>query len=421
MLTNAPRGTKDILPDTVGEWTYVEQKIRELCDRYGYQEIRTPMFEHTELFHRGIGEGTDVVDKEMYTFTDRGQRSITLRPENTASAVRAYLQNKLYGENSLTKLFYIGSMFRYDRPQAGRMREFHQFGIEALGEENPAVDAEVIMLAMDFLTSLGLKDLKLSLNSVGCPKCRPIYRKVLQDYFRDKLDTLCDDCKDRFERSPLRILDCKTDADKPFMPAAPKITDCLCDECKDHFHKVQDYLTQAGVEFELDPRLVRGLDYYTKTAFEIKYAPLGAQSAIAGGGRYDGLIEEIGGKPTPAVGFASGLERVLLALEKQELLPEMTKTADAFVVALGESASGPAFKLLTKLRQAGLKANMDYAGRSMKAQMKQANKAKARFALIIGEDEVKESCVMLKDMEKSEQQKVSFDTIIEKLCAEVKG
>lgn len=421
MLTNAPRGTKDILPDTVGEWTYVEQKIRELCDRYGYQEIRTPMFEHTELFHRGIGEGTDVVDKEMYTFMDRGQRSITLRPENTASAVRAYLQNKLYGENSLTKLFYIGSMFRYDRPQAGRMREFHQFGIEALGEENPAVDAEVIMLAMDFLTSLGLKDLKLSLNSVGCPKCRPIYRKVLQDYFRDKLDTLCDDCKDRFERSPLRILDCKTDADKPFMPAAPKITDCLCDECKDHFHKVQEYLTQAGVEFELDPRLVRGLDYYTKTAFEIKYAPLGAQSAIAGGGRYDGLIEEIGGKPTPAVGFASGLERVLLALEKQELLPEMTKTADAFVVALGESASGPAFKLLTKLRQAGLKANMDYAGRSMKAQMKQANKAKARFALIIGEDEVKESCVMLKDMEKSEQQKVSFDTIIEKLCAEVKG
>lgn len=421
MLTNAPRGTKDILPDTVGEWTYVEQKIRELCDRYGYQEIRTPMFEHTELFHRGIGEGTDVVDKEMYTFTDRGQRSITLRPENTASAVRAYLQNKLYGENSLTKLFYIGSMFRYDRPQAGRMREFHQFGIEALGEENPAVDAEVIMLAMDFLTSLGLKDLKLSLNSVGCPKCRPIYRKVLQDYFRDKLDTLCDDCKDRFERSPLRILDCKTDADKPFMPAAPKITDCLCDECKDHFHKVQEYLTQAGVEFELDPRLVRGLDYYTKTAFEIKYAPLGAQSAIAGGGRYDGLIEEIGGKPTPAVGFASGLERVLLALEKQELLPEMTKTADAFVVALGESASGPAFKLLTKLRQAGLKANMDYAGRSMKAQMKQANKAKARFALIIGEDEVKESCVMLKDMKKSEQQKVSFDTIIEKLCAEVKG
>ncbi|BAL82659.1 putative histidyl-tRNA synthetase [Selenomonas ruminantium subsp. lactilytica TAM6421] len=421
MLTNAPRGTKDILPDTVGQWTYVEEKIRDLCARYGYKEIRTPMFEHTELFHRGIGEGTDVVDKEMYTFTDRGDRSITLRPENTASAVRAYLQNKLYGDNSLTKLFYIGSMFRYDRPQAGRMREFHQFGVEALGESNPAVDAEIIMLAMDLLGGLGLKDLKLSLNSVGCPKCRPVYRKVLQDYFRDKLDDLCEDCQDRFERSPLRILDCKADADKPYMADAPKITDCLCEECQEHFHKVQHFLRSAGVEFELDARLVRGLDYYTKTAFEIKYPPLGAQSAVAGGGRYDGLIEEIGGNPTPAVGFATGLERVLLALEKQNLLPEMDTKTDAFVVALGEEAQGAAFKLLTQLRQAGLKASMDYAGRSMKAQMKQANKANARFALIIGEDEVKEACVQLKDMEKSEQQKVSFDNIIEKLCAEVKG
>ena len=420
MLTNAPRGTKDILPDTVGQWTYVEEKIRDLCARYGYKEIRTPMFEHTELFHRGIGEGTDVVDKEMYTFTDRGDRSITLRPENTASAVRAYLQNKLYGDSSLTKLFYIGSMFRYDRPQAGRMREFHQFGVEALGESNPAVDAEIIMLAMDLLGGLGLKDLKLSLNSVGCPKCRPVYRKVLQDFFRDKLEDLCDDCKDRFERSPLRILDCKADADKPYVADAPKITDCLCEECQEHFHKVQHFLTEAGVEFELDARLVRGLDYYTKTAFEIKYPPLGAQSAVAGGGRYDGLIEEIGGNPTPAVGFATGLERVLLALEKQNLLPEMDTQTDAFVVALGEEAQGAAFKLLTKLRQAGLKAGMDYAGRSMKAQMKQANKANARFALIIGEDEVKEACVQLKDMAKSEQEKVSFDNIVDVL-SEVKG
>lgn len=421
MLTNAPRGTKDILPDTVGEWTYVESKIRELCARYGFEEIRTPVFEHTELFHRGIGEGTDVVDKEMYTFKDRGDRSITLRPENTASAVRAYLQNKLYGDSSLVKLFYIGSMFRYDRPQAGRMREFHQFGVEALGEENPMIDAEVILTAIDFLKSLGLQDLRLSLNSVGCPHCRPKYREVLQDYFRDKLDDLCEDCKERFERSPLRILDCKTDADKSYMADAPKITDCLCGECQEHFQKVQQYLSDAGIAFTLDPRLVRGLDYYTKTAFEIQYAPLGAQSAIAGGGRYDGLIEEIGGKPTPAVGFATGLERVLLALEKQNLLPEQKKHTDAYVVALGEAAQAPAFKLLTQLRHAGLKAGMDYAGRSMKAQMKQANKANARFALIIGEDEIKESCVMLKDMEKSEQQKVSFDTIIEKLCAEVKG
>ena len=336
------------------------------------------------------------------------------------AAVRAYLQNKLYGDSSLVKLFYIGSMFRYDRPQAGRMREFHQFGVEALGESNPAVDAEIIMLAMDLLGGLGLKDLKLSLNSVGCPKCRPVYRKVLQDFFRDKLEDLCDDCKDRFERSPLRILDCKADADKPYMADAPKITDCLCEECQDHFHKVQHFLMEAGVEFELDARLVRGLDYYTKTAFEIKYPPLGAQSAVAGGGRYDGLIEEIGGNPTPAVGFATGLERVLLALEKQNLLPEMDTQTDAFVVALGDEAQGAAFKLLTKLRQAGLKASMDYAGRSMKAQMKQANKANARFALIIGEDEVKEACVQLKDMAKSEQEKVSFDNIVDVL-SEVKG
>ena len=415
MLTNAPRGTKDILPDSVGSWNYVEQKIRDICARFGYEEIRTPMFEHTELFHRGIGEGTDVVDKEMYTFEDRGGRSITLRPENTASAVRAYLQNKLYGDGALTKLFYIGSMFRYDRPQAGRMREFHQFGVEALGEANPAVDAEIILLAMEFLKSLGLKDLKLSLNSVGCPSCRPAYRKALQDYFRPHLEELCGDCKERFERSPLRILDCKADADKKFMTGAPNITDCLCDECREHFEKVQSFLRDAGVDFELDPRLVRGLDYYTKTAFEIKYAPLGAQSAVAGGGRYDGLIAEMGGNPTPAVGFATGLERVMLALEKQGLLPEQEKKADAFVVALGAEAQSAGFKLLQKLREAGLKALMDYAGRSMKAQMKQAGKAGARFALILGEDEIKENAVMLKDMEKSEQQKVSLDEVIDQI------
>ena len=412
MLTKAPRGTHDILPGEAHAWNYVEGTIRDLCRRYGYEELRTPMFEHTELFHRGIGEGTDVVDKEMYTFEDRGGRSITLRPENTASAVRAYLENKLYGDQSLVKLFYIGSMFRYDRPQAGRMREFHQFGIEALGEENPAVDAEVILVAIDFLQSLGLRDLSLSLNSVGCPKCRPAYRKALQDYFRPHLDELCDDCKSRFDRAPLRILDCKVDADKPFMAGAPNITDCLCDECKEHFAKVQAYLTEAGVSFTLDPRLVRGLDYYTKTAFEINYAPLGAQSAVAGGGRYDGLIEEIGGKPTPAVGFATGLERVLLALKQQNLLPAAEETTDAFIVALGDAAKAPAFRLLTTCRRAGLTANMDYAGRSMKAQMKQANKHHARYALILGEDEVANGIVQLKDMEKSEQQSIKMEDVV---------
>ena len=415
MLTNAPRGTKDILPDTVGDWLYVEDNIRSLCRRFGYQEIRTPMFEHTELFQRGIGEGTDVVDKEMYTFTDRGDRSITLRPENTASAVRAYLQNKLYAENALTKLFYIGSMFRYDRPQAGRMREFHQFGVEAIGESNPAVDAEIILLAMKLLQGLGLNDLELYINSVGCPTCRAKYRTMLQDFFRDKLDDLCEDCRSRFDRAPMRILDCKKDAEKPYMKDAPKITDCLCDECSDHFQKLQKHLTKAGVKFELDPRLVRGLDYYTKTAFEVKYPPLGAQSAVAGGGRYDGLIEEMGGNPTPAVGFATGLERVLLALEKQGLLPDKNRSVDVYVVALGEAAQEEAFKLVMDLRDAGFSAAVDYAGRSMKAQMKQANKLGAKFAAIMGDDELSEGVVMLRDMAGSEQEKVPVNKLISKL------
>lgn len=417
MLTNAPRGTKDILPNTVGDWNYVEGEIRELCRRFGYSEIRTPIFEHTELFQRGIGEGTDVVDKEMYTFTDRGERSITLRPENTASAVRAYLQNKLYAQSNLVKLFYIGSMFRYDRPQAGRMREFHQFGVEALGEANPAVDAEVILLAMNLLEGLGLKDLELSINSVGCPKCRSKYRTMLQDFFRDKLEDLCEDCRSRFERSPLRILDCKKDSDKPYMADAPKITDCLCEECAEHFAKLKELLTSAGISFTHDPRLVRGLDYYTKTAFEIKYPPLGAQSAVAGGGRYDGLIEEMGGNPTPAVGFATGLERLLLALESQNLLPEKNRSVDAYVVALGETAQAEGFKLLNSLRQQGLSAAMDFAGRSMKAQMKQANKLGAKYSVILGEDEISEGVVMLRSMEDSSQAKVPMNQVAEKIKA----
>lgn len=417
MLTNAPRGTKDILPDTVGDWNYVEGEIRELCRRFGYSEIRTPIFEHTELFQRGIGEGTDVVDKEMYTFTDRGERSITLRPENTASAVRAYLQNKLYAQSNLVKLFYIGSMFRYDRPQAGRMREFHQFGVEALGEANPAVDAEVILLAMNLLEGLGLKDLELSINSVGCPKCRSKYRTMLQDFFRDKLEDLCEDCRSRFERSPLRILDCKKDSDKPYMADAPNITDCLCEECAEHFAKLKELLTSAGISFTHDSRLVRGLDYYTKTAFEIKYPPLGAQSAVAGGGRYDGLIEEMGGNPTPAVGFATGLERLLLALESQNLLPEKNRSVDAYVVALGETAQAEGFKLLNSLRQQGLSAAMDFAGRSMKAQMKQANKLGAKYSVILGEDEIAEGVVMLRSMEDSSQAKVPMNQVAEKIKA----
>ena len=421
MLINGPRGTKDILPDTVAQWTHVEKVIRELCARYGYHEIRTPIFEHTELFLRGIGETTDVVEKEMYTFTDRGERSLTLRPENTASVVRSYLQNKLYAADALVKLFYIGSMFRYDRPQAGRYREFHQFGVEALGEASSAVDAEIIVLAVEFLRALGLQELKLHLNSVGCPKCRPVYREKLQEFFRPHLEELCTDCRSRFERNPLRLLDCKNEHCHALAEGAPRITDCLCDECRTHFAEVQSYLTAAGIPFELDANLVRGLDYYTKTAFEVKYTPLGAQSAVAGGGRYDGLVEEVGGPPTPGIGFAVGLERVLLALEKQGLLPENQEAVDVFVVALGEAAQIPAFKLLHELRAAKLSAAMDFAGRSMKAQMKQANKKNARFVAILGEDEVKEASALLKDMKTSEQKKLALKDFVPALCVEVKN
>ncbi|MBR2732946.1 MAG: histidine--tRNA ligase [Selenomonadaceae bacterium] len=415
MLTNAPRGTKDILPEQVRNWLRLENKIRELCALYGYEEIRTPTFEHTELFSRGIGEGTDVVEKEMYTFTDRGDRSITLRPENTASVVRAWLQNKLYANAGLTKLFYIGSMFRYDRPQAGRLREFHQFGVEALGEKNPAVDAEIILLAWEFLRSLGLTELSLKINTVGCPECRPIYRRKLTEYFTENADDLCADCRRRLEKNPLRILDCKVDRNKDFMEDAPRIETCLCDDCREHFNALKKFLTAAGVEFTVDSRLVRGLDYYTKTAFEIQYAPLGAQSAVAGGGRYDGLIRELGGDDTPAVGFAAGLERILLALELQGLLPAQTKKIAAFVVASGSAAEVYAFKLLTDLRRQNISAAMDFAKKSMKSQMKSAAKSGAKFALIVGDDEVASSTVTIKNLETAAQEQVPIAQVAEKI------
>lgn len=420
MLIQAPRGTKDILPQQIGQWQYVEGKIREICRRYGFQEIRTPMFEHTELFQRGIGDTTDVVEKEMYTFSDRGGRSLTLRPENTASAVRSYLEHKLYADQPLTKLFYIGSMFRFDRPQKGRYREFHQFGVEALGEGSPAVDAEIILLAVRFLESLGLKDLVLSINSVGDAHCRPLYRQKLQDFFRDKLAHFCTDCRSRFDRNPLRILDCKNEGCQEHLAGAPAITDCLCDDCQAHFSQVQEYLQAANIKFQIDPRLVRGLDYYTRTAFEIKYAPLGAQSAVAGGGRYDGLIAEVGGAPTPAVGFAVGLERVMVALETQNLYEPAPAGADAFLVAAGDAARAKAFPLLIQMRDAGLRAEMDYAGRSMKSQMKMANKSQARFAVILGDDELAGNFATLRDMASSEQQQVPMVELINKLCAGVK-
>ena len=407
----ALRGTQDILPADAYKWNYVEGVIRDLCRRYGYGEIRTPMLEATELFLRGIGDTTDVVTKEMYTFTDRGGRSITLRPENTASAVRAYLEHKLYGEGAVQKFFYIGSMFRYDRPQAGRYREFHQFGVEVMGASSPAADAEVILLAYTLFQNLGLSDLVLHINSIGCPKCRPVYREALISHFRSSEETLCDDCRERLEKNPLRVLDCKEDAGKECVRNAPAVTDYLCDECREKFEALKSYLTALGIPFTVDPRLVRGLDYYTNTAFEIQYAPLGAQSAICGGGRYDGLVSEIGGPETPSVGFAVGLERLLLALEKQNLIPEPQKEARVYIAAMGEAATAAGMTIQKELRARGILADMDLQQKSLKGRMKQAGKSGAAYTVILGDEEMAQKEAVIKTMETGEQEKISLETV----------
>ena len=407
----ALRGTQDILPADAYKWNYVEGVIRDLCRRYGYGEIRTPMLEATELFLRGIGDTTDVVTKEMYTFTDRGGRSITLRPENTASAVRAYLEHKLYGEGAVQKFFYIGSMFRYDRPQAGRYREFHQFGVEVMGASSPAADAEVILLAYTLFQNLGLSDLVLHINSIGCPKCRPVYREALISHFRSSEETLCDDCRERLEKNPLRVLDCKEDAGKECVRNAPAVTDYLCDECREKFEALKSYLTALGIPFTVDPRLVRGLDYYTNTAFEIQYAPLGAQSAICGGGRYDGLVSEIGGPETPSVGFAVGLERLLLALEKQNLIPEPQKEARVYIAAMGEAATAAGMTIQKELRARGILADMDLQQKSLKGRMKQAGKSGAVYTVIMGDEEMAQKEAVIKTMETGEQEKISLETV----------
>ncbi len=416
----ALRGTQDILPQDAYKWNYMEKNIRDLCARYGYGEIRTPMFEATELFQRGIGDTTDVVTKEMYTFTDRGGRSITLRPENTASAVRAYLEHKLYGDQQVHKFFYIGSMFRYDRPQAGRYREFHQFGVEVMGADSPAADAEVISLAYTLFQNLGLKDLVLHINSIGCNHCRPLYRQKLIDYFKAEKDTLCDDCQERLEKNPLRVLDCKEDGPKDLVKNAPNITDYLCEDCQAKFDAVKQYLTALGISYEVDPRLVRGLDYYTNTAFEIQYTPLGAQSAICGGGRYDGLVEEVGGPHTPSVGFAVGLERLLLALEMQNLIPEPAKPKHVYIAALGQDAIAEGMKIQQELRAKGIRADMDLQGRSLKGQMKQAGKSGADYTVIIGSDELTKGAAAVKSMAEGTQAEISLSDVssyIEQLAA----
>lgn len=404
----ALKGTHDILPEEVYKWDYMEGVIRDVCARYGYKEIRTPIIEATELFQRGIGDTTDVVTKEMYTFTDRGNRSVTLRPENTASAVRAYLEHKMYGDQQVHKMFYIGSMFRYDRPQAGRYREFHQFGLEVLGASSPLADAEVIAMACEIFHRLGLKDLDLHLNSIGDKNCRPAYRQKLIEFFEGKKDQLCDDCRERLYKNPLRILDCKEEGCKKASIGAPEITDYLCDDCHKKFEAVKHYLDGLGISYTVDPRLVRGLDYYTNTAFEIQYPPLGAQSAVCGGGRYDGLVEEIGGPSTPGIGFAIGLERLLLALEMQNLIPAPKAQKRVYIAALGEDAVAEGFKIQEELRGLGILTDMDLQGRSLKGQMKQAGKLDSQFTVIIGSNELEKGAAAVKNMADGTQKDIPF-------------
>lgn len=407
----ALRGTQDILPNDIYKWLYMENIIRDLCALYGYGEIRTPIFEETKLFLRGIGDTTDVVTKEMYTFEDRGGRSITLRPENTASAVRAFLEHKLYGDQGVHKLFYIGSMFRYDRPQAGRYREFHQFGVEILGASSPLADVEVIVLAYRLFQKLGLQNLELRINSIGDKNCRNAYKKELISYYESQKDMLCEDCKQRLYKNPLRLLDCKEDNCKLLAKNAPVITNYLCEECHNKFEKVKSGLTALHISYVVDPGLVRGLDYYTNTAFEIQYPPLGAQSAICGGGRYDKLVEEMGGPDVPGIGFAVGLERLLLALEGQNLIPNCPQKSSVYIVALGEKAEIEGLKIQGELRKKGVMAYMDLQEKSLKGQMKQAGKAQSIYAVIIGENEIEQGKATVKHMQTGEQNEISFSQV----------
>ncbi|MHB1418152.1 MAG: histidine--tRNA ligase [Bacillota bacterium] len=417
MLTTLPRGTKDILPGEAEKWQYLEGVIRNICGEYGYDEIRTPIFEHTELFLRGVGETTDIVEKEMYTFTDRGDRSITLRPEGTAPVVRAFLEHNLQGQTLPVKLFYMGPMFRYGRPQAGRLRQFHQFGTEVFGPRDPAVDAEVIGLAMNFCRVLGLKDLILHLNSVGCPSCRPVHKHKLQAFLEPDLNELCPTCHGRFERNPLRIFDCKSPRCQELVAGAPDILQHLCQDCATHFRKVQTCLDKIEVEYCVDPHLVRGLDYYTNTAFEIEVAGIGAQASIGGGGRYDGLVAECGGPSIPGIGFGMGLERILLALEAQGLELPLASSTGIYVAAIGEGARMESFTVVNRLRQAGIRAEMDYMDRSLKAQMKAADRYGASLVVIIGDSEIQRQMAIVRVMATSQQQEVPLGGLVDFLKA----
>jgi histidyl-tRNA synthetase len=414
-LYQAPRGTADILPEEQPYWLFLESKIAEITRLYGYQRIETPGFEDSGLYSRSTGEYTDIVQKEMYTFEDRGGNSLSLRPEGTPSVCRAYIQHGLYNQPQPVKLYYLASIFRYDRPQAGRWRQHHQFGCEAIGDADPALDAEIIEISWRLYRAAGLKDLSIQINSIGCRECRPVYLKALTDHYAGSEDKICADCRTRLVNNPLRLLDCKQPQCQDIADSAPKNADYLCGECREHLEQVEKYLGLLGLPYNLNHRLVRGLDYYSRTVFEVQPEDDRAQATIGGGGRYDYLIEELGGKPAPGVGFATGIERIILNMKKQGIEVPPLPSPRALVACLGEEAKERAVRLTSELRLAGISVINPGSGKSLKAQLRQANTAGVEYTIIIGEDEVRNGTAVLRNMADASQETVLLEQLPEKL------
>lgn len=410
-IIQAVRGFKDILPPETGKWQFIERRAREVFSDFGFQEIRIPILEKTKLFQRSIGETTDIVEKEMYTFQDRGEDSLTLRPEATTSIIRAYLEHTLYAADPLSRLYTIGPMFRRERPQKGRYRQFHQLDAEILGVDDPCVDAELIVMLMHFLDRVGLGAVCLEINSLGCPDCRPAFRQLLLDYLEERLEALCEDCRRRLQTNPLRIFDCKLESCRKQIEKAPEILDSLCTDCNSHFETFMHYLSLANIPFQVNGRMVRGLDYYTRTAFEVTTDVLGAQNAVLGGGRYNGLAKELGGPDIPGIGFAIGMERLLSLIDIAD--EEFRIAADLFIAHLGEAAKRRSFELANTLRKLGIRAELDYTGRSLKSQMRRADKLKCRYALILGDRELAEGQVQWRDMSGGEQEQLPLEGLAE--------
>ncbi len=412
LITKAIKGTRDVLPKEVHKNQYIEATVLDTAEKYGFKEIRTPVFEHTELFQRGVGDTTDVVQKEMYSFDDKGGRNITLRPEGTAGAARSFLENGLCNEALPQKVCYLTSCYRYEKPQAGRLREFHQFGVECFGTASPLADAEIISLAKSVFDTLGVQDISLEINSIGCPSCRAEYHKALKEYFSARKEELCDTCRDRLERNPMRILDCKSPVCSEIAKDAPVVLDYLCEECKTHFDEVKKYLDAEHIEYKINPRIVRGLDYYTKTVFEFISNSIGAQGTVCGGGRYDGLIEELGGAHTPSLGFGMGLERLMLLMETQGCDFPKAEKPDLFIVALGDKATLKAVEIAKDMRAEGFSCLYDLNKRSLRAQMKYADKLSSKFTIVIGDNEVEAGIAKLKNMESGEETEIALATFV---------